>query len=266
MDNINAKFSTKDLENPSYSTSSFNCFFENKWGIYNSTVYYPEGLENQPIVIFAHGFSAWKELYIWVANSLVNQGYITLLFTVPNIFLIKPHQWSDGFKNAIDYILNEKTFSGRVNVEKIGAMGHSMGGLGALIAASEDQRIKCIVGLAPGVLPRFLKRHKEALNIHIPVQVQIGSKDKIVHSEHVKAFYDNLISDKKSFIEIPGGNHIQFTDKKNITVIGGSLAVLMGSDRQLVDKEPKISFEEQQSISRNNFLAWFNDCFKLGKQ
>jgi predicted dienelactone hydrolase len=250
------------VEKSSYSILSLNCFFENKWGTYNATIYYLEELDNRPVVIFAHGFAAWKELYTWVADSLVKQGYVTLLFTVPNMLRIRPHQWSDGFKNAIDYILGEKTLSRRVDFEKIGAMGHSMGGLGALIAASEDPRIKCVEGLAPGVLPIFLKRHKEALSVLLPVQVQIGSEDKIIYPEYVKAFYDHLVSEKKSYIQIPGGNHIQFTDKRNITVIGDSLGALAGSERHLTDGPPKISFEEQQSISRNNFSAWFDDCFR----
>lgn len=212
----------------SYSISSLNCFFENKWGTYNATIYYFEELDNRPVVIFAHGLAAWKELYTWVVDSLVKQGYVTLLFTVPNILRIRPHQWSHGFKNAIDYILGEKTLSRRVDFERIGAMGHSMGGLGALIAASEDPRIKCVEGLAPGVLPIFLKRHKEALSVLLPVQVQIGSEDKIVHPEHVKAFYDHLISEKKSFIQIPGGNHIQFTDKKEDYGYGGVFSSFSG--------------------------------------
>ncbi len=91
----------------------------------------------------------WKELYTWVADSLVNQGYVTLLFTVPNNLLFEPHQWSDGFESAIDYLLNEKILAARIDPERIGVIGHSMGGLGALIAANKNACIKSVVGLAP---------------------------------------------------------------------------------------------------------------------
>lgn len=214
-------------------------------------------------IVFAHGFQAQKEWYSWIGDCLANQGYSALLFTVPSKRLYDPQQWSDGIKSAIDYLLSkEGSLHDKIFPEKIGVMGHSMGGLGALMAGSEDQRIKCIVGLAPAVRPERLPILREICSISIPVQLQIGSHDGLISPENVKTFFESLHSEQKSYIEIDGGNHMRFADKTTSVTIGEYLSRLGILGKRFQDRKAKITFEEQHSISRSGFIEWFNRYLK----
>lgn len=238
-------------------------FFENRWGTYSVTYFSPpeESNTSRPTIIFVHGFRAKKEWYSWIGECLAGQGYLALLFTVPSPKLPNPHQWSDGIKSAIDYLLNDQSPLGNmICSEKIGAMGHSMGGLGALMAGSEDSRIKCIVGLAPAVLPHLLANPKEICNLSTPIQLQIGSNDGLIYHENVRAFFDSLNSVQKSYVEIKGGNHIRFMNNTMIARIGEHISGILG--RQFKDGRASITFEEQHSISSNSFVEWFNHYLK----
>jgi predicted dienelactone hydrolase len=250
-------------KNSSCQKSTFDFVFENKWGVYKATIYCPlEQHISHPVVVFAHGFAAWKGLYKWVAESLMSQRYTALLFTVPNHFRIEVRQWSDGIRSAIDYLFSkENPLSDVICTEKVGAMGHSMGGLGALIAASEDSRINCVIGLAPAILPKyrlFLPIPRQVYEISIPIQIQIGSKDGIIAPKDVRAFYDDLSSKDKSLIEIQGGNHIRFIDKGKTAKVGKYMMPIGIMKGYFRDGTPEISFEEQHSISCNNFL----ECYR----
>jgi predicted dienelactone hydrolase len=246
-------------------------FFENKWGTYSATFFSSEESNiTHPTIVFAHGLGAQKEWYSWIGDCLASQGYSALLFTVPSRRLQDPRQWSDGIKSAIDYLLSkEDALHDEICPEKVGVMGHSMGGLGALIAGSEDQRIKCIVGLAPAVRPKRLLELKVNVNVRsisVPVQLQIGSNDGLIAPESVKTFLESLHSEQRSYIEIDGGNHMRFADKTTSVMIGeyfsrfGMFGIVFG--RRFQDRKAKITFEEQHSISRSSFMEWFNRYLK----
>ena len=240
-------------------------FFKNKWGTYSANLFYPPEEQNvtHPAIVFTHGLWAQKEWYRWIGDYLASQGYLTFLFTVPSKWCVNPQQWSDGIRSAIDYLLSEKnSFYNIIHPRKIGVMGHSMGGLGTLIAGSEDSRIKCSVGLAPAILPEYLSFPKEIYRIPIPTQLQIGSKDGIIPPENVKDFFTDLQSQKKSFIGIEGGNHMRFLDKTTISTIGEYFTRLGLLGRQLKDGRAEITFEEQHTISRNGFMEWFKHYLK----
>ncbi len=241
-----------------------DCFFENKWGTYSATQFSPlkESNITHPAIVFVHGLWAQKEWYSWIGDCLASQGYFAFLFTVPSKTVLNPRQWSDGIRSAIDHLLNEKSLHDKICSGKIGVMGHSMGGLGALIAGSEDSRIKCIVGLAPAILPNFFSIPQEILRASIPIQLQIGSNDGIILPKNVKSFYNDLSSKKKSFIEIEGGNHMRFLDKTTISIMGEYMTRLGVLGGRLKDGEAKITYEEQHSISRNGFIEWFNHYLK----
>jgi dienelactone hydrolase len=239
--------------------------YENKWGTYSVTHFSSteESRKVHPAIVFVHGFHAKKEWYSWIGKCLVSQGYSALLLTVPQTKLPNPQQWSDGIKSAVDYLLSkESPVHDTISSEKIGVMGHSMGGLGALIAGSDDPRIKCIVSLAPAILPRRLSIPKEIYNILTPIQLQIGSNDGLIPPENVKTFFKSLNSKQKSYLEIKGGNHIRFLDKTTPSIIGEYLSRFGTLGRWFKDGRASITFEEQHAKSSNGFVEWFNRYLK----
>jgi predicted dienelactone hydrolase len=118
------------------------------------------------------------------------------------------------------------------------------------------------VGLAPAVLPRLLADPEEIYNMSIPIQLQIGSEDGLIRPEDVKAFFNNLASEKKTYIEIKGGNHIRFMDRTAASIIGEYVTRFGTLGKQFKDRKANITFEEQHNISSSNFVKWFDHFLK----
>lgn len=243
----------------------------NKWGTYRVTVYYPalqSGVNAPPerakapyaAVVFAHGILANKGLYKWVGNQLASYGYVALLFTTPKAGSRHVDQWSEGISGGITYLdelssSDTSILKGMVDAARIGAMGHSMGGAGAILATANDSRIKCTVALAPANLRHissgFGKAVAAAKTLRVPVQIQVGSKDRLTPKDMVHQYYANLPGlAAKEYVEIEGGGHVRFTD------IGSRLF-------SILDRGATLGLYRQHEISQSFFTAWFQ-CFLQG--
>jgi dienelactone hydrolase len=238
--------------------------FANKWGTYSATYFVSSNADTvHSTIVFVHGFRARKEWYSWIGKCLASKGYSALHFTVPSNALKNPYQWSDGIRSAIDYLQNKESLvHNELCSEEIGVMGHSMGGLGALIATREDYRIKCTVSLAPAIIPQFISIPKDIASISAPVQLQIGSNDGLIPPETVKNFFNCLSSSQKSYVEIEGGNHIRFMDKSVVSIVGEYLSRFGVVGKLLKDRKATITFEEQHFKSSNSFVEWFDNHLK----
>mgnify|MGYP001046031077 CR=1 FL=1 len=252
-------------KNGRYSVGTIEGYYSNKWGTNNVTVYYPAGVSDgsapqdiakppYPAVIFAHGFGANKDFYRWIGNQLASWGYIAGLFSVPGPISTGLNQWSDGISDCVTYLDELSTsktsvLGGMVDSTRIGVMGHSMGGAGAILATGRDSRIKATVALAPGHSRLgsfvFAKALEAAKSIRVPVQIQVGSADRITPKKLVHEYYMNIPRvAAKEYVEIKGGSHIQFIDSLNILLPMFDLGGTLGLDRQ-------------HQISRMFFTAWF---------
>ena len=117
----------------------------------------PQGEGPFPAVIDCHGFTGNKEgnFHPRLTKSLSNNGFVTLRFDFTGNGESEG-QFSDGnilqevedVKKAIDY-LESKEY---VDKKNIGIIGHSMGGTVSIITSSQDDRIKVLVTISPGLL------------------------------------------------------------------------------------------------------------------
>ncbi|PCJ88428.1 MAG: alpha/beta hydrolase [Flavobacteriales bacterium] len=125
-------------------------------------VFYDENSENQPVVIFAHGFKGFKDWGPWdrVAETFANAGFCFLKFnfshngTTPE----NPTEFDDleAFGNnnycielddlncVIDWGCSNSELK-TLNSERIYLIGHSRGGGITILKANEDTRVKKIV-------------------------------------------------------------------------------------------------------------------------
>lgn len=206
-------------------------------GEYTSTIYYPGNSSGKPypVIVFAHGFCSCSEWHTWIGNCLASKGYLVLLFTVPNRTSTNVLQWVDGIEGGISYLqqLNDESsqFRGMMNMSRLGIMGHSMGGMATIIAASSDSRIKVAVSLAAPYLGNtsFGDQYTDAFRsmidwdsvlsasrtITIPIQFQVGTRDAFA-ANNTKIYFEAANSSVKEFVTIEGGNHVQFIDDANI--------------------------------------------------
>jgi len=121
-------------------------------------VFFPDHGEDpstSPLVIFNHGFLLSSLGYRSYGEYLASYGFVVVLPTFPTSFLNVHHvKLAEDVRFVIDYLLlvnenEEHVLFGRIDPERIGASGHSLGGKLSLLEAVTDDRIDAIGILDP---------------------------------------------------------------------------------------------------------------------
>jgi dienelactone hydrolase len=108
-----------------------------------------------PLVVFNHGFLLSSLGYRSYGEHLASHGFVVALPSFPTSFLSVHHvKLAEDVRFVIDYLLlvnedPEHVLSGRIDAERIGASGHSLGGKLSLLEAATDDRIDAIGVLDP---------------------------------------------------------------------------------------------------------------------
>jgi predicted dienelactone hydrolase len=105
-----------------------------------------------PVIVLGHGFSQSKDQHVNQGRHLATRGFIVL---IPNSNAASDHsRFADDLRKCIDWIEasdsdTNSLFFGRVRADRVGATGHSAGGLSAILAASRDSRIRAVSPMDP---------------------------------------------------------------------------------------------------------------------
>jgi len=201
-----------------------------------------------------HGWGAnklgtWQGLFIKTARELCKNGFAVLRFDFRGSGDSEGEfekQTIETMLEDLDCILNNLNF---IDTEKIGLIGHSLGGKVAILKAAKDKRIKCLavwstpalhqdvlskafvdevkdkkylwfkdIGYGIGIkqVESCLKYNalKALRKIKIPILIVNGSEDESVPPSHAKKLYKNANKPKKLVI-LKGANHA-FLDNKEI--------------------------------------------------
>ena len=128
--------------------------------------FYSEDLNNQPIIIFCHGYKGFKDWGAWnlMAKSIAKAGFCFIKFNFshnggtmenpidfPDLEAFGNNNYTkelDDLNAVIDWAQAHFGTDSNVNTDKIILVGHSRGGGIAIIKASEDPRITKLVTLA----------------------------------------------------------------------------------------------------------------------
>ena len=127
-----------------------------------ATITVPQGKENLPVIVFAHGFKGFKDwgYFPMAANWFASQGFAFVRFNFshngtsiehPQDFVALENFGKNNFSielNDFDDVLtwiSAKAGQYAFNTNKIYSIGHSRGGGISLIKANEDSRIKKVI-------------------------------------------------------------------------------------------------------------------------
>jgi predicted dienelactone hydrolase len=203
-----------------------------------------------PVVLLRGGAAAEVTQYTCLAEDLASHGYIVVGFDAPyrtflTVFpdgrVIKRTPQNDAelvggsqqvslgtkltfaWSSDMSFVLNELAklnasdpagrFTGRFDLERVGALGHSLGGATVLQFCHDDPRCKAGIdldGLPLGDIARsgvnrpflfLLSDHsKEPEDVTRPILSDI------------RAIYDRLPDDERLWISIRGAGHFRFAD------------------------------------------------------
>jgi len=189
----------------------------------DATIYYPVGTPG-PIggVAIAPGFTERQSHIEWWGPRLASHGYAVLVLDT-NDPRERPNARAAALLAAVGVLRDEHTrresrLFGRIAVDRMAVMGHSMGGGGALLAAAEaGSDLRAAIPFTSWEPDADLGR------IVTPTLVIAAERDEIAEvSEHAWRHFTAIpTSTPKVFMEVEGGDHfIADTDR------GGDLATI----------------------------------------
>lgn len=189
-------------------------------------IYYPAAAAGEnvavangtwPLIVFGHGFAMNWDAYSNIWNQLVPLGYVMAFpRTESGLFPAPSH---GDFGQDIALIAQKMSDAGQnsssIFYTKLSdyacAMGHSMGGGAAVLAAAQSSIFDCYLGLAPAETnPSAIAA---AASLQIPSLILSGSNDGVTPpAQHHLPIYDAIPHECKSFANLIGGGHCYFAN------------------------------------------------------
>nr|WP_037681449.1 alpha/beta hydrolase [Streptomyces albus] len=173
-------------------------------GFGGGTIYYPTTTSDGTFgaVAIAPGYTADEGSMAWYGPRLASQGFV--VFTIDtNTRLDQPGQRGDQLLAALDYLVEDSAVRSRIDRSRLAVMGHSMGGGGALEAASDRPSLKASIPLTPWNLDKTWGE------VTVPTFIIGADGDSIASvRSHAEPFYESLRSStNRAYMELNNANH-----------------------------------------------------------
>jgi dienelactone hydrolase len=190
-----------------YSVSTFNVG-RSVSGFGGGTVYYPTNTSGQMgAIAIVPGFLAGESSIAWWGPRLASHGFVVITIATNSTF-DQPASRSAQLGAALDYVISRSNTStsaiaGMVDSSRVGAMGWSMGGGGALRLASGG-RLSAAIPLAP-----WNSGSNDFNQIETPTMIIACENDSTAPvGIHASPFYNRIPSSTdKAYLEINNGGH-----------------------------------------------------------
>jgi dienelactone hydrolase len=216
-------------------------------------IYFPLGLTKKcPAVVWCDGWGGTLISHHGNLEELARHSYVAMIFkaTKQDTHLeggLKGFggEWAEDMEDAITYLVEQSPVRSLIDKDKLGVVGHSLGGITASRVAAEDQRVKAAVILSCTDLSKLAE-------VNVPIQIQTADFDfggLLTSFENIPSYL--LANPPKQLIVVQWGTH-DFTAKPT-------------------SEFPKCYFDErgkppwQNKISLHYLLAWF-DYFLKGEE
>ncbi|WP_223103951.1 endo-1,4-beta-xylanase [Dactylosporangium vinaceum] len=112
---------------------------------------------------------------------------------------------------ALDYLTGQSAVRDRVDRNRLAVIGHSMGGGGALYAATQRPSLKATIGLAP------YKPSGDLSADSVPTLIVGGQNDTTVTPSYLDGLYPTIpATTPAAYIQLAGADHLYFTKPNDI--------------------------------------------------
>lgn len=195
-----------------------------------------------PLVVFSHGYAGFRDQSTFLTAFLASWGFVvaapdhdsrdlTQVLGGPTGATAKTTDVGD-LEATIALMSHENTtaaspFRGHVDTKKIGAVGHSAGGVAVEALASVDPHVATFIGLAGATvgLPGNPKHGTGSVVPHQPGLLMSGTADTVVPTAGMITAYGKMHAPKR-LILVKGAGHLVFADICEIGAgQGGLLAI-----------------------------------------
>ncbi len=177
-------------------------------GFGGGTIHYPTNTTGlMGAIAIVPGFFAAESSIEWWGPRLASHGFVVITIATNSIF-DQPNSRETQLGRALDYVINqsnssESVISGMVDSNRVGAMGWSMGGGGALRLAS-GERLSAVIPLAP-----WHSGSNSFDQIATPTLIIACENDGTAPvGNHASPFYNSIPdTTDKALLEINNGGH-----------------------------------------------------------
>ncbi|MFP3968143.1 dienelactone hydrolase family protein [Actinomadura fulvescens] len=206
----------------SFATSQTSVSSISVSGFGGGTIYYPTSTAEGTFgaVAIAPGFTADQSTMAWYGPRLASQGFV--IFTIDTLSRFdQPASRGRQLAAALEYLTQRSSVRSRIDMSRLAAMGHSMGGGGTLELANDMPALKAAIPLTPW------NTTKNWSSVRVPTMI-IGAQNDTVApvSSHSEPFYRSLTSAReRAYIELRGASHLA-PNTSNTTIAKYSLSWL----------------------------------------
>ncbi|MFT4863396.1 MAG: putative dienelactone hydrolase [Pseudohongiellaceae bacterium] len=182
------------------------------------TVFYPLTLSfDAPVglIVFVPGFRATQEVYDWWGPALASFGYAVMIIDT-NSPTDSQAVRKDAAVAAISFLKSENSSQdspllGKLDLDKVALMGHSMGGGAVLQAALElNDEIDAVIPLSLYCCEPGQTFSGDFSALGVPSLIFASGEDTIAPpAQHAKALFDSIAADTpKAYVEFASGDHM----------------------------------------------------------
>jgi dienelactone hydrolase len=183
-------------------------------GYASAVVYVPKDARaaRLPATSLVGGYTNTKEDVVWMAEQLASHGYIVLAFTPTNNFSGDAGIWAQGHQAALRKLTAEdgrqgSPIFGKVDRERLGLVGFSMGGAGTVIAANSMPEVRAAIALCA--------YRPETPSGSSALMMITGTADTVADPGAIEAAYASMTSDAShallSFKDLGHGDVLRST-------------------------------------------------------
>lgn len=203
-----------------------------------------------PVVLMRAGLAALTTDYTSLAEDLASHGYVVVGFDAPyrttvvvfpdgrviarapqnNADLVSGSEqedlakhlvqaWTSDMSFALDHLERLNTsdtsgkFSGRIDLQRVGVFGHSLGGATALQFCHDDSRCKAGIDVDGAPLGNVIKEgvNQPVIFLMSDHSIEPDAETRPVLA-NIRSIYNRLPPDNRLQIMIRGANHFMFSD------------------------------------------------------
>jgi hypothetical protein len=173
-------------------------------GFNRGTIYYPTATNQGTFgaVAAIPGFVSPESFISWTGPFLASNGFVVMTLEPFSGFDF-PSSRADQLQAALDYLVDSSSVRTRIDRTRLGVIGHSMGGGGALEAARDNPALQATVGLQPWDLGASFS------NLRVP-SLQVGVSDDYIAppGSNAEIYYQQIpAASEKAYLEVGSGTH-----------------------------------------------------------
>jgi dienelactone hydrolase len=236
----------------SFATATVTVARSSVSGFGGGTIYYPTTttVGTFGAVAIVPGFTNVQSAVSWYGPRIASQGFVVFIIDT-NSTLDQPDSRGTQLLAALDYLTRTSSVRSRIDATRLGVMGYSMGGGGALSATRTRTTLKASVPLAP------YHGTKSWTGVRTPTLIIAGESDTTASpSAHASPFYTSIPSTvDKAYLLLNNAAHSAPTSA-NTTIAKYSISWL----KRFIDDDTRYDQFLCPNPSGSAIQEWRSNC------